>query len=462
MTRHNWFTRTARKILGVGDAPTDGSGSMMALLQAGQANTGTLSEADAIKRFRHFIFTCAGRNGAAVASVPLRLFFRGATSDRSKRHFGARPVGVAQRKHMVKLSPTLAGEEIVELTDHPVLDVLRLANPRTVGFALRELTTIYQELGGNAYWYLQPWGDPARGSQPQAIWNLQPQHVKIVQSKDGMTVTGYLYGTKPEDTIAMKADEVIHFRYPNPSNPFMGLGPLQAATSAEHRKSAMDEYKNAMYDNHCRPDFIVRVPEGTPPTEIRSLEKQWDHMFRSRRGRGVNISGKPLFVTADKGIEPLNFPPNQMQDVFQAKLDRDEIYEIFGVPVQMAEIGKSRAELEAAQAGYMWLTILPRLRRSEQTLTEQLASLYDPRLFFAYDDPVPANRELALREATELARNKIITRNEARQLAGFDETEEGGDEFIASPAGGGFGGAALSARPFRSQAQASPWAADGE
>jgi len=462
MARRNWLTRTALKIFGIGDG-----GDKTALVQAVRSSTAMLSEADAIKKFRHFVYTCAMRNGSSVASVNLRLYARGAVKNETKLWYGIRGVPRARLKHIVKKGAAIEGEDIVELTDHPVLDVLRLANPREIGFTLQELTTIYQELVGNAYWYLEPWGDLVRGAQPKAIWNLMPQHMTPVATKDGKGVKGYIYGTKPEDKVAFKPEEIIHFRYPNPESTLKGLGPAQAATASLHRKDAMDEYKRAMYDNNCRPDFIIRVPDGTTDDEIRSLERQFNHMFKSRRGRGGNIAGKPWFSTSEKSLETLNFPPSQMQDIPQAKLDRDEIYEIFGNPPQMAEVGKSRAELEAALTGYMWHTILPRLRRMEQMLTEHLAPLYDERLFFAFDDPVPENREATLKEIEVLVKNKVIMRNEARRLAGFDELEEGGDEFIAAapapaaPAVPG-GAAELSARPFRPSSQSPFGAADEE
>ncbi len=459
MAERNWFTRAAsavgRKMFGIGESVLTGTSALFGTPRGG---TKTLSEVEAIKTFRNFVFTCAGRNGASVASVPLRLYAKGSVSTRDKAFYKSRSVPHAQHKHMLKQRPALGDEVIVELTNHPVLDVLRLANPRTVGFALRELTTIYQELTGNAYWYLEPHGDAARGAQPKAIWNLQPHLMRPVPTKDGKDIKGYLYGptasnagapssardmltsaldssslsVKPTQPIAFAPEEIIHFRYPNPESTIKGLGPAQAATSAIHRKTAMDEYKRAMYDNDCVPAFIVRVPEDTPASEIRSLEAQWKDKFRSRRGRGVNIKGVPWITTAEKSIETLNVPPNKMQDVLQAKLDRNEIYEIFGNPVQMAEIGKSRAELEAALTAYMWLTILPRLQRMEQTLTEQLAVLYDPRLFFAFDDPVPDNREQKRQDLDTYVARNIMTVNEARQELGLEPFEEVEGE----PAGG--------------------------
>jgi len=420
------------KILGISNDAPQGS---MALIEGNGAKKRGDSPAAVMQKFKNWPYRCASLNGSTVASVPLRLFVKGAATDRSKGWYKPSIVSAKTKQDLLRRKAIAPSDSVIELTEHPVLDLLRLANPREVGFTLIELTTIFQEMVGNAYWYMEPYADPIRAGQPMNLWNLFPQHMKVVPTKDGKGVMGYLYGTAPKQ-IAFKPEEIIHFRYPNPNDALYGLGPAQAGIHAIDRKAAMDEYKQAMYDNHCRPDFVITVPEDTTPAELESLQRQFKKMFKSRRGGGVNIVGKPWVTTGDKKIETLSFQPRQMQDIDQAKLDRDEICQMFGVPITMLEISKSRAEAEAGEYGYMLHTIEPRLRRMEQFLNENLAAKYDPRLFFAFDDPVPENREALKAEVVETFAAKLITKNEGRQALGYDPVD-GGDEFpapVAMPA----------------------------
>ena len=395
-----------------------------------------------IRKFTGWVYVCASRNAATVANQELRLFTVGGVSEQAQRWYGAKAIEPAQLKYLRRTTRHKAlPEESVELLDHPALDLLRLANPKELGFTLREVTTLHQELIGNAYWYLEPFTDAVRKGQPQAIWPLLPNMVKIVTNPKGTEVVGYLYGTDPRTQIAYSADEVIHFRYPNPTDSLYGLGPAQAGIMAINRKESMDEYRAAMYDNNCRPDFVVTVPEDTDPDNIKTLYAEWDKRFKVR-GKQFGKLGRPWITTSDKAIQMLSFPPSQMQDIPQAKLDRDETYQIFGNPVTMGEISKSRAEAEAGEFAYMKHTIHPRLTRFVQQLNESLAPRYDARLFFAIDDPVPENNEANRLNVEMLMRQRLITVNEGRRSMGFDAID-GGDELpvsepaMALTAGGG-------------------------
>ena len=388
------------------------------------------TDADAVmQKFTGWVYVCASRNGSTCASVPLRLYARGAVSTQAKAWYAARPVPGHVRKWLGKQ----AGEagEVVELTDHPLLTLLREANPIETGFGLKELTVIYQELVGNAYWYLEPHTDPVRAGQPKAVWPLLPNLMKVIPNKARNGVQGYLYGNNPATQVAYTADEIIHFKYPNPNSSVIGLGPAQAGIMAVNRKAAMDEYKQALYDNHCRPDFVISVPDGTTDAEITSLYLQWDKRFRTR-GKDFTKVGRPWITTSEKELKTIGWAPKDTHDIPQAKLDRDEIYQMFGNPVTMGEISKSRAEAEAGEYAYMLHSILPRLRRFEQTLNEFLVPLFDERLFLAFDNPVPENREQMRQDIDTYVGKRVVTVNEARAWINLDPVD-GGDEFAALP-----------------------------
>lgn len=375
-----------------------------------------------IKKFQGWVYVCASRNASTAASVPLRLFAPATISSAAKDWYQAVSVGRATKAHIERQQKRSVGD-IVELVDHPLLDLLRLANPTEIGFTLREVTTLHQELIGNAYWYLELFDDPVRAGQPKAIWPLLPNSVRIIPNKENTEVVGYLYGTDPRTSIAYSADEVIHFRYPNPTDSLYGLGPAQAGIMAINRKEAMDEYRASMYDNHCRPDFVVTVPEDTDPSEINRMYVEWDRRFKFRGGQ-QNKVGRPWFTTTDKSITPIGFPPNKMGDIPQAKLDRDEIYQMFGNPLTMGELSKSRAEAETGEYSYMRHAIQPRLIRMEQTLNELLVPMYDERLILAFDNPVPEDGEALLAKVEVGVTTNVMSRNEARQMLGLDERDD--------------------------------------
>src|SRR5436305_834355 len=94
-----------------------------------------------------------------------------------------------RRMSLTRLRPVRI-EQIDGVTDHQLLTLLASVNPVHSVFDLWELTTLYQEVHGCAYWYLDrgPLGDP------DAIWILPAQNVTPRrQPSSSKLVDYYLY-----------------------------------------------------------------------------------------------------------------------------------------------------------------------------------------------------------------------------------------------------------------------------
>jgi hypothetical protein len=143
---------------------------------AGPQWTGT-SFVDAYKRNRNptpneilaelknTAWTCASINAAVCASFAPRLYVATRPGQpRPKCLTKSLPAATALRlRGAPHLSVhTKSAEHLEEVTDHPLLDLLAQVNPVHNAFDLWELTTLYQEVHGAAYWQLDfgPLGTP--------------------------------------------------------------------------------------------------------------------------------------------------------------------------------------------------------------------------------------------------------------------------------------------------------------
>jgi HK97 family phage portal protein len=334
---------------------------------------------------------------------------RGAT-----KRFPTRTLERKQKSYIAGITRKSA-DDVEELTEHPLLELLDHANSQMTGIELVELTALYEELTGNAYWYLvdSPLGVPSE------VWPLMSQYVKIVPDPEKF-IAGYIYGKTSIDQVGFKPEEVIHFSYPNPADLFYGMGPLEAALLAVDRSTSMAEYEQALFDNNSRPDFAIKVAEGTTEAERKRLYAEWKERFEGRKK-----SGKPVILQGEMDIQTIGYSPRDSTLLLLAKFSREEIANIFGIPMTMLEISAARAEAESQMWAYCEFTLKPRLRRLEQKLTEALASRYDPRLFLAFDDPTPANVELRLKEVETHLRTGYSCINEERSIDGQDDVEWG-------------------------------------
>ena len=87
---------------------------------------------------------------------------------------------------------TRSVDQLLEVTDHPLLTLLQQVNPVHNAFDLWELTTLYQEVHGRAYWYL----DIGPLGMPSTIWMLPAQNVTPVRGPDSPNLVDYyLYRT---------------------------------------------------------------------------------------------------------------------------------------------------------------------------------------------------------------------------------------------------------------------------
>lgn len=352
---------------------------------------------------KSWVYVCSSRNAETVTSIPLKLYARGGTAS----YYSRRGLTETQKSHLAQK----ADDEVQEITEgHPLLDLLDRVNEEMTRSELMQSTVNYLELTGDAYWYIEP----GALRVPAAIWPLMSQYVRVVRAPDG-SLTGYLFGKDQLSRIALDVADVIHFRYPNPKDPDYGLSPLEAAFGAATVLEAGQEYMRTMYDSGGMPEVAICVKGRIGKPERDSLYAEWKRKFASKR-KGE----KAIILEGEMTIQPISHPPKDVGTEFEQKFSREEIAAAFGVPLTMIQLNEaSRAGAEAGMFQYLATTIVPKLRLIEEKLTEQLAARYDPRLFLAFDNPVPQDREYRLKEIKTRLDTRMTTVNEERALEGM-------------------------------------------
>ena len=103
------------------------------------------------------------------------------------------------------------------------------------------------------------------------------------------------------------------------------------------------------------------------------------------------------------------------------KATKEDIANAFHVPLPFLSGDTNLANMQAADHLHKTLAILPRLRRRDEKLNEQLVPRFDPsgRLFVASDDPTPANNDFILRQEQADLRTGVRTINEVRTSRGL-------------------------------------------
>jgi HK97 family phage portal protein len=368
-----------------------------------EANRKTL-----VKSNRSWVYTCASRNAETCAAVPLRLYAEGGNVERytTRQAKKFRPTG---RKAAEDMTEIVAGHPLLEILDHP--------NPYMTGTDFQEAVTLWQELTGDCYIYVE------RGPLgiPKYLWVLSSSFMKVVPDPTDY-ITGYLYGSTAQDQIAFKPEEIIHLRYYNPENPYYGLSPLEAAFGAVSLLNMEQQYEHSLYKNGGMPEVAIITKQRLQAEQENKMRED----YRNKWGNGRLNTGIPAFLSGEVDIKTLSHPPRDMGVDISKKFSRQDVCAAFGVPMTMIEMSEAaKAGAVAGNYTYLALTIEPKLKRLGSQLTEYLAAIYDSRLILQYEDCTPGDVSERLAVIDTHLRTGYSTINEERAIDGLDPVEWG-------------------------------------
>jgi HK97 family phage portal protein len=368
-----------------------------------------------LAELKNTAWSCASINAAACASFPPKLYVRTSANHPMARCLtrALSPAAIKRLRSTPHLEPyTRSADRLEEVVEHPLLTLLDQVNPVHNSFDLWELTTLYQEVHGVAYWYLDR--DPL--GTPRQIWPLPSQHVTAYRAPTSdQLVDYYLYRTGQREQ-RFRPDDVIVFRYPDPRDPYSaGLSPLRACFEQASLISDFAAFKKAKFDNHAVPDAIVSPDEVIGEEERDRLETQWNQRFR-RSG-----TGRVVVAESALRVQLLAHSMGDLAALADMKATKEDVANAFHVPLSFLTSQTNLANLQAAEHQHMAKAVTPRLLRRDEKLNERLVPLFDPtgRLFLASEDPVPINRELTVKESDLNLKFGVVTINELRGEQGL-------------------------------------------
>jgi HK97 family phage portal protein len=354
-----------------------------------------------VKSFFSWVYVCSSKNACRVASQPLRLFAETGGRKLDYRHRVLSGDLLSHHKKILRNEKAV----VVEILSHPLVDLLNRVNSYQGRFELFELTELGLELTGNAYWWLVP--GPL--GLPGEILILPPQLVKIKLDAKNL-IAAYVFGHSPNEKT-IPADQVIHFRFPDPSGSVYGYAPAKAAWGSILDDRAMRTYERALNANLGVPSLFVSYDGKYEKPEMARAEADWNRKFR-----GLDKSGKVIVGDSGFKVQSIGLSPRDMSFREGRKWARTEIACAFGVPLDLLDPADSnRATSTTANHTYNQFTIQPRLTRISDKLNERLCPLYDSRLYVEFDNCVGRDEAQYLNETVQLTSAKILTINEARE-----------------------------------------------
>jgi len=401
-------------------SPSAPSNSFLASLDAYRRHA-VPTPSELLAQLKNTAWSCASINAAVCAAHPPRLFVATAEGQASPR-IPTRAISATQ-KFLLPSHSVFSKSHFQEVTQHPLLTLLHQVNPTHNHHDLLELTQLYLEVHGSAYWLLD--FDPLL-HLPAHIWIL-PAHLVTPRRNLGSAAHIDYYEYRGETTERFPPGRILHFRIPDPRDPYTaGLSPLRACFEQAVLTSEYAAMKRSLYDHAGLPSAVIVPDEGVSQAERDRLEKQWHERFQ----RGGH--GQALVTDGSYKIHLLSQSLGDLAALADMKATKEDIANAFHVPLPFLTGDTNLANMQAADHLHKTLAIVPRLRRRDEKLNEQLVPLFDStgRLFFATDDPTPRNLDFQLRQEASDVRLGIRTINEVRAGRGLGPVEWG-EKFTA-------------------------------
>lgn len=290
------------------------------------------------------------------------------------------------------------GEDREEITTkHAAVDLWRDPNPFMSTADLVETCQQHMDLVGETIMVVTK-----MGKIPVELWPVRPDRMTPVTDPTKFLV-GWIYKDPDGGKIPLNAEDVIQIKMPNPSDPYRGLGPVQALLADLDSMRYSSEWSRNFFLNSAEPGGIIELPTHLSDTQWDEFTTRWQEQHR-----GVNRAHRVAVVEYGGKYVPRGFSMRDLMFPELRTMGRDTVYEAFGVSLATMGVteGVNYAAAKAARTQFAELLTVPRANRWRGALNRQLLPMFEPAaakrkpgqpvkrtVEFDYDSPVQGDDE---------------------------------------------------------------------
>lgn len=317
------------------------------------------------------------------------------------------------------------------ILQHPLLDALDRFNEFTAASDGFYTTQSHRKLTGDAFWYLE-----GNGRNINAIYLLSPDKVEL---KLGDVTGGQriIQAYEFKDTVQGKTitqtydpEDIIHFKVPNPKNPYRGLGAVEAAADSIDTDNLAIEAQKGLYERGLITNIVLTTPNRISPEQLQQLRAEWLANYTGSK----NAFRVPI-LSGDLKPQSIQMTNREMEFIAQQTWLRDKIMSIFGnnraVLGITDDVNRSNAESTILQ--WKRSTVKPEMKGITDTLNEFLVPRYGSNLLLTFEDPVEEDESGDIENVQKLVEANVITQNEARERLGYDPIKDENADSLRQP-----------------------------
>lgn len=328
----------------------------------------------------------------------------------------------------LKLMHNMKDGDQEEVYSHEILDLLNDPNNVITAKQLWNLYYSYLNLTGEAYILkLDRKGNALedKSKLPSALFPL-PSH--LCEFFVGETSWEQSYVMFNGEKYSINA--ILRDINPDPENIYNGMSIVRKASLTIDTDIQMKRWNNKLFKNGARPGVVVEVPDQLNDDSFKRLKQQFDEQYR-----GVGNAFNRVILEGGAKMSPFMMTTQDLDFLESKRFTRDEILAMFKVSGSNLGITEdvNRANAEAQEYSYAKRCIKPRLEQFVDFMNKRLLRpIYGDEFELAFEDPIPENTEMRLREA-QAGVNNWLTINEVREMYGREALTNGNGDQLYVP-----------------------------
>ena len=348
----------------------------------GHASNTFRNTLEQLKAYQGWVGDCVSLISNRMASIPLRLYDK--------------------------------NNEMIQ--EHPFYDLMKFFNPDTTEFTGKQLRSIYKDLTGECYILMAK----DRLGIPRELYFRSPDKITPIVEKGIISHYKYLKGYKE---IKYPREDILFFKYANPTEPFRGASPVQRKAYAVDTDKYNMVYQLNVFKNGAHLKAVLETDKNMSKEQV----DKFLNIFNATYGGAENAHKTGAAVGGLK-FKTVGQSNKDMEFMLLAEWTMRQIASAYNTPPQKLSHPEQTnlANMKALDVSWNRECILPRCIQDAEVLNAFMLPLYkQPGLYCKYDNPVPADNEFILKKRESDLKNWVININEARIEDGKDEVPWG-------------------------------------
>jgi HK97 family phage portal protein len=276
----------------------------------------------------------------------------------------------------VELYRSQADGSRVQVTDHPLIGLLRIApNGFQTPLQFNEFKQVSLGLRGNAFalkFY-------ARDGTIASLYPLNADRVQVMVSPvDRMPYYRVLRAPDGVEGL-FAASDIHHVRWIS-DNAYTGLSPISLHRDALGVALATERHTGKMFGNGTHLSGVIQRPAAAPaikdPAAIERITSEWAAKYA-----GADNAGRVALLQEGMEFKPLSMTNEDAQLVAARQYSVRDIARIYGIPAHMlGDLDRAtHSNIEQQSLEFVIYTLMPWLKRHEEAMERDFLALDERR-----------------------------------------------------------------------------------